>query len=643
MPVSSRRKDQPGFFSLLIPADLAELPGARKLTGEVGRQAGLPDHRIFDLQVSVSEATANAIEHAASEVEIEAWILPDRVIVEVTNDGVFQPGLVKNEDTRRRGLGLPLMVSLADQVHVSRLASGKTQVSLTFFLEGSTRPVPGPEPQREGRSREVEDRYRNLVELSPDAILVEADGRHIFANPAAARLLGTRSPRELVGVDVMEHVHPEDREVVAERVNRVMAGAVAPPREIRFVRPDGTIILAEVTASRVEFEGRLAVQAVMRDITERKLEEAERDATAALLALMNSEPDLRMLTQKAASLFGDVSGCEAVGVRLREGEDFPYFQTTGFPDEFVEMERSLCTRDRSGKLLRDSEGHPIHECMCGNIIHARFDPDLPFFTDGGSFWSNSTTELSATSTEADRRARTRNRCNGEGYESVALIPLRAGGETYGLVQLNDHRRDRFTAASIRMFEKLAATLASGLAERRAREALSESEERFRTMADAIPQLAWVANADGYIHWYNRRWYEYTGTTLAEMEGWGWQSVHDPQALPAVLERWRASIASGEPFDMEFPLRAADGMFRPFLTRVMPQKDTAGRVVQWFGTNTDVTERKRAEEARRKREESLSGVLSVAGRLRVFERRTSWHVFLVTATVQVALLDRKSVV
>ena len=107
MPENSGPKDRPGFFRLLIPADLAELPKARLLMAEVGQQAGLPDARIFDLQVTVSEATANAIEHAASEVEIEAWRLPDRVIVEVTNDGVFRPGLYKDDERRRRGLGLP--------------------------------------------------------------------------------------------------------------------------------------------------------------------------------------------------------------------------------------------------------------------------------------------------------------------------------------------------------------------------------------------------------------------------------------------------------------------------------------------------------------------------------------------------------
>ena len=121
------------------------------------------------------------------------------------------------------------------------------------------------------------------------------------------------------------------------------------------------------------------------------------------------------------------------------------------------------------------------------------------------------------------------------------------------------------------------------------------------MANAMPQLAWIAHPDGYIYWYNERWYAYTGTTPEQMEGWGWQSVHDPEVLPKVLEQWNASIATGQMFDMEFPLRGADGIFRPFLTRVLPLKDANGNILQWFGTNTDVTERKRAEEALRESE------------------------------------------
>ncbi len=128
------------------------------------------------------------------------------------------------------------------------------------------------------------------------------------------------------------------------------------------------------------------------------------------------------------------------------------------------------------------------------------------------------------------------------------------------------------------------------------QAIKEREEWFRTMTDAIPQQAWVAKSDGYIFWFNHRCFEYTGLGQKELEGWGWQSVHDPQVLPRVLELWHRSIATGEPFDMEFPVRGADGQFRTFLTRVLPLRDKEGRVMQWFGTHTDVTEARDRERA-----------------------------------------------
>jgi PAS domain S-box-containing protein len=136
-------------------------------------------------------------------------------------------------------------------------------------------------------------------------------------------------------------------------------------------------------------------------------------------------------------------------------------------------------------------------------------------------------------------------------------------------------------------------------------ALREQEQQFRTLAESIPQLCWMANQNGHIFWYNRRWYDYTGTTFEEMAGWGWQSVHDPDELPKVLERWKASIAASEPFDMVFPLKGKDGVFRPFLTRIEPVKNAEGRVARWFGTNTDITEAKRTEEELRRLTAELS--------------------------------------
>ena len=118
--------------------------------------------------------------------------------------------------------------------------------------------------------------------------------------------------------------------------------------------------------------------------------------------------------------------------------------------------------------------------------------------------------------------------------------------------------------------------------------------QFWDLADHLPTLAWLARSDGYIVWYNRRWHGYCGTTPADMEGWGWQSVHDPDRLPSVLERWTASITTGEPFEMVFPLRGADGLFRPFLTRVVPLRDATGDIVRWFGVNTEIGTQVRAE-------------------------------------------------
>jgi PAS domain S-box-containing protein len=110
---------------------------------------------------------------------------------------------------------------------------------------------------------------------------------------------------------------------------------------------------------------------------------------------------------------------------------------------------------------------------------------------------------------------------------------------------------------------------------------------FRLLAEHLPTLCWIARHDGYIVWYNRRWHQYCGTSPADMEGWGWRSVHDPAELPTVLERWRAAIEAARPFEMIFPLRGADGQFRPFLTRIVPVRDGSGEVVRWFGVNTEI--------------------------------------------------------
>jgi PAS domain S-box-containing protein len=117
---------------------------------------------------------------------------------------------------------------------------------------------------------------------------------------------------------------------------------------------------------------------------------------------------------------------------------------------------------------------------------------------------------------------------------------------------------------------------------------ARDDREFRELAENIPTLCWMADAEGYILWYNRRWYDYTGTTPEAMQGWGWQSVHSPRDLAAVLERWSEAIAGRRPFELVLRIRGADGIFRPFLTRISPAFGPDGAVSRWFGVNTDIS-------------------------------------------------------
>ena len=121
-----------------------------------------------------------------------------------------------------------------------------------------------------------------------------------------------------------------------------------------------------------------------------------------------------------------------------------------------------------------------------------------------------------------------------------------------------------------------------------------ANSRLQTFSRTVPQIVWTADSTGAIDWYSDRWFEYTGQTPEQAAGWGWQDAHHPEDFPKVMERWPRSIETGEPFELEFRLRGADGRFRWFLTHATPHFDAKGRVSRWYGSNTDIEHRKQSE-------------------------------------------------
>jgi PAS domain S-box-containing protein len=482
----------------------------------------------------------------------------------------------------------------------------------------------GERKRVEEELRESTEKYQAIVEAFDGLIYIcSEDYRIEFMNEK----LIDRTGKNALGEFCYEALHDRDS-VCPWCVNeRVFAGETV---RWELQSPKDGRWYYVVNAPIHNADGSISKQSMIMDITERKVAEEERKVTIEFLSLVNTCTGTRDLFSAAATFFQERSGCEALGIRLREGDDYPYVETRGFPPEFILVENELCLRDDDGKVFRDNGGNPVIECMCGNVICGRFDASKPFFTARGSFWTNSTTELLTDSTETDRQARTRNRCNGEGYESVALIPLHVGQERFGLLQLNDRRKGLFSPEVIDLWERLAGYLAVALAKCRSEDALRQAEEELRRSHDELEKrvaerteqlgktvqalraseeryaLAVQGSNDGIWDlnlatgeaYRSPRWKSILGYQDNEIAGnfKEWESRLHPDDYQRVMETGKAYEEGRIPvFEVEYRLRHKDGGYRWVLGRGACLRDSQGKSYRMAGSLTDITERKKLEQ------------------------------------------------
>ncbi len=414
---------------------------------------------------------------------------------------------------------------------------------------------------------------------------------YIYANDAYVKITGSK--REVVLGKRATELFPTLVNDPEDWINRY--GTVAITGEpVRF---EALLQFRNVWYSLFVYSPKKGYFAVLfDDITERKKAEAESRIMLEFLKVANVTTNNFELVKWTLDFFQKQCGCEAVGVRLKEGDDYPYYETRGFPPEHVQLENKLCARDDAGCVIRDSKGQPVIECMCGNVMCGRFDPSKKFFTERGSFWTNSTTQLLASTTDADRQARTRNRCNGEGYESVALLPLQVGDTRYGLLQLNDKRKEMFTLEMIQMWERIADRLALALSRNIADEALKKQA----LLIDLSPDAIIVKKVDETITFWSggaEKLYGYSKQkALGQKINTLLKAKHSQSSDEIISQLKRDKNWIGE-----ITRRTKNGDEVTVQSNWSATLNAQGEIVEILESNVDITDRKRAELALRESE------------------------------------------
>jgi PAS domain S-box-containing protein len=503
-------------------------------------------------------------------------------------------GLLESSARDAEHLRLLRELGLRSGIVVPLVARGRTLGAITLVTAESGRLYTGADLEmaedlarraavavdNASLAAQVEDERRRLRDLvaSVPGVMWEAWGepdeasqRIDFVSDYVEQMLGYTKEEWLSTPNFwLSIVHPDDRERAAAEARRKFESEAGGVSEFRWVRKDGrpVHVAAHSVAVRDERGRAVGMRGVTMDISARKAAEDElsrRVRQAALGADVG-----RALAEGGGPLREVLQRCAEAVVRHLDAA-FARVWTLGRDGDVLELQAS------AGMYTHTDGAHgrvPVGKFKIGLIAEER-QPHLTNAVAG------------------DPRVGDQEWARREGMVAFAGYPLLVEDRLVGVLAM--FARRALPEDTMEALASVSNVIAQGIERRRAESEARESAELFGTLANSIPQLAWMADAAGSIFWYNRRWYEYTGTTLEEMRGLGWRKLHHPEEVEQVTRRFQRAVEAGEPWEDTFPLRSRDGEYRRFLSRALPIRDAGGRVVRWFGTNTDVEEQKRAEE------------------------------------------------
>ena len=434
------------------------------------------------------------------------------------------------------------------------------------------------------------------LEHASDAIFwMDPQGRIVYVNEAACRALG-RSREELLSLSIpdIDPLFPKEAwEAHWEKVKT--RGSMT--FETQHQTKQGRVFPVEITANYLEFNGKEYSFAFARDITERKRAERSQCLSAEILRTLNEPLGVGDVVKQILAAIRRETGVDAVGIRLRSGDDFPYYVQSGFSPEFLLTENTLLARDRNGSPCRDKNGNLSLECTCGLVLSGQTDPANPLFTKDGSCWTNNSLVLLDLPAHQDHRLHPRNKCVHQGYCSVALIPIRAHGDIMGLLQLNDRKKDCFTLEMIQFLEGISASIGVALMRKQQEEDLRASEELLRTMTDQVPGIVYQfyarPNGERGVNYVSARAERLFGLS-PELSGFVARFVAAiaPESRDALIQSIDKAVADFSEWNYEGLLQKPGGESMWISVHSTPTRRQDEIVFD--GIIQDITERKRAE-------------------------------------------------
>ena len=439
------------------------------------------------------------------------------------------------------------------------------------------------------------------------AIAEAPSGKLSYVNRAGLLIRGASEAEALTGVDAENYVaswkllHLDGTPMETEEVPLARAVLLGEESSKEFIirrsANEDRIVLANATPIMDGADRVTAGIVVFQDITERKQMEIHREIRMEILAVLIEPGHLQDTMQHIVTLIKKRSGFDAVGLRMMDGEDFPYFAQDGFSKDFLRTENTLLQRNTAGGLCRDCNGNACLEGSCGLVISGRTDPSSPFCTPGGSFWTNHSSQLLDLPPDQDTRHHPRNLCIHHGYASVALVPVRTKDGIVGLLQLNDHRPECFSPAVIQLFESIAAHIGDSLMRVQAENKAKQSHDLLANLARLVPGVVYQyrlfpdgRSAFPYSSPGMNDIYEVTPAEVREDATPVFGRLH-PDDYDRVGDLIQESARTLRTFYCEFRVILPRQGLRWRWSQAQPERMEDGGTL-WHGIISDITERKR---------------------------------------------------